>query len=133
MKKLFLQTFAAGFFLTSLAWALPETRVVPVDHHPMGVWQKSRSFRRVTQQGVRTFFMPQEQNFFSLFAPENYRSGRVVAVHGTGGNPYEEMKDEIPMAKEFDYMVVGINWFDHEKKGFMSVDQLYRQIQLALV
>ena len=83
-------------------------------------------------EGAKIIFLPEERNFFAYWVPENYRSGRVVvAVHGTGGTPYEELKDEIPMAKQLDYMVVAVNWFS-PKEGFLTPEELYRQILLAL-
>lgn len=121
-----------GFLLVSPAWALPQTRAELVDHDPMGVWRRSRNFERVQSEGAKIVFLPEERNFFAYWVPENYRSGRImVAVHGTGGSPYEELKDEIPMAKQFDYLVIAVSWFD-PREGFMSPEELYRQILLAL-
>jgi len=121
-----------GFVLADPAWALPSTRAEQVDHDPMGVWRRSRNFDLVRGEGAKIVFLPEEHNFFAYWVPENYRSGRVmVAVHGTGGTPYEELKDEIPMARQFDYLVIAVSWFD-PRTGFMSPEELYRQILLAL-
>ena len=129
---LLLSAIFAGFFLSPLAWALPATRAERVDHDPMGVWKRSRSFEGVRDKGAKIIFLPEENNFFAYWAPENYHSGRVVvAVPGTGGSPYEELKDEIPMAAKFDYLVVAVNWFSPQK-GFFSAEELYRQILFAL-
>jgi predicted esterase len=131
LRKLLL-FLGLNFALISHALALPSTEAKPMDRDPMGVWRKSRSFENVSRMGAKVVFFPEENNFFAYWVPPNYRSGRVmVAIHGTGGNPYEELKDEIPMAEEFDYLVVAVNWFS-PKKGYFKARDLYRNILEAL-
>lgn len=73
--------------------------------------------------------MPQERNFFAVWVPPHYKSGRVmVAVPGTSGSPYEALKDEIPKAGEFDYMAVAIHWNYPKRGGFLNAKDLYRNI-----
>ncbi len=112
--------------------AAPRTEADLMDHDPYGVWRQSRSFEHVKALGAQVVDMPAERNFFAYWVPPDFRSGRIiVAVHGTGGNPYEELKDEIPMAEKFDYLVVAINWYSPQK-GFLSAKDLYRNILYSL-
>ena len=63
--------------------------------------------------------------------PLNYG---VVIVSVAGKNlktAFMPTPRSIPMAKQFDYMVVGVNWFK-AGSGFMKADELYRQILIAL-
>ena len=112
---------------------LPRAKAEIVDFDPTGVWSRSKSFGQVKdEEGVQVISFPDEKNFFAYYVPPGHKPERVmVAVHGTGGSPYEELKDEIPMAKEFDYIVVAVNWFKPDT-GFFKADALYNEILEAL-
>jgi hypothetical protein len=106
---------------------------VEVEKDPYGAWRRSRHFEHVLDQGVRVVDLPGEKNFFAYYVPRAYASGRIlVAVHGTGGTPYDALNDEIPLANQFDYLAVGVNAFSRETKDFLSEPDLYRSIQQAL-
>ena len=113
--------------------ALPQTETQQIDHDPFGVWQsKPRDFQQITRRGAKVVYMPEEQTFFTYWIPPHYKSGRiVVSVHGTGGNPYIAMRDEISDAEKFDYLPVAISWFSRER-GFFQAQDLYRNILEAL-
>ncbi len=113
-----------------LVWAsLPKTEIQKIDHDPFGIWQrKPRDFAQVIKHGAKVGYMSEEKTFFTYWVPPNYKSGRVlVSVHGTGGNPYIAMRDEIGYAEKFDYLVVAVSWFSKEK-GFFLAKDLYRNI-----
>ena len=125
MKRLILLVLSLLFLAltspTSLGWAeLPQTKAVQMDHDPFGVWQmKPRDFQDVTSRGAKIIYMPEEQTFFAYWVPPNYHSGRIiVSVHGTGGNPYIAIRDEIETAEKFDYLAVAISWFSKERGFF---------------
>lgn len=115
----------------------PRTSMTPAEHDPYGLWKKSRDFEKVKKEGAQVVLMPEEHNFFAYYIPPNYRSGRImVGVHGTGGNPYIELRDEMEWAKQFDYAVIAMNWLSREKTGrtpeYLDPKDLYRNILQAL-
>ncbi len=131
MRK-YLWIFMGLILLWSEVGAAAPVKAVEADHDPLMIWKRSRNFEKVKSEGAQVVIWPEENNFFAYYIPPGYRSGRImVAVHGTGGNPYEELKDEIPMAKQYDYMVVAMNWFK-PKSGFFEAKDLYDDILKAL-
>ncbi len=132
MIKKSLVFIVLSFIFTAVSEAAPVGRAVVADHDPLMIWKRSRSFEKVKQEGAQVVIWPEKNNFFAYYIPPGYASGRImVAVHGTGGNPYEELKDEIPMARTHDYMVVAMNWYK-PKTGFFKAEELYGDILQAL-
>ena len=136
MKKItaVLALFSLGFCGAALAEEeeLPLSASELVDYDPMGIWTHSRGYGYAKDEGSQTVLFPKENNFFVYYVPPDYKSGRVmVAVHGAGSNPYDELMAEIPMAKQFDYLAVAVNW-GKPGSGVMNADALYRNIQMAL-
>lgn len=130
------------FFLLVLLFApaavraeLPRTETRVIHHDPFGIWQlkkSSRDFQQVTERGAKVVFMPEEQTFFTYYVPPDCRSGRVlISIHGTGGNPYIAMRDELDDAEIYDHAVVALSWFS-EERGFFKAEDLYRNILQAL-
>lgn len=117
----------------SAAAEIPQTETRQMDHDPLGVWQsKPKDFEQVKARGAKVVYMPAEQTFFTYWIPPDYKSGRiVVSVHGTGGNPYIAIRDEIGDAGKFDYLAVAISWFSKER-GFFPAKDVYRNILQAL-
>lgn len=111
-----------------LAQDLPEVRT---DH--LGRHRRSRCFREVVERGARIFDDRTEGSFLVEWVPSRWDQGRVlVALHGTGGSPYEEVKDEIPLAREFGYAVVAVHWFDEDERRFFDAPKLHRVVERAL-
>lgn len=129
-KALFLLGISIAW--TVSAMAAPVSKAVEAHHDPLMIWKRSRNFEKVKREGAKVVIWPRKNNFFAYYIPPNFSSGRImVAVHGTGGNPYEELKDEISLARKFDYMVVAMNWFKQDTQYFKAKD-LYGDILQAL-
>src|SRR6185295_20313169 len=89
----------AGAVLAGLAGAASgEESAATVVEGPadiMGLSGHSRSFPLLAWRGVRILNLPQDHRFAAVWKPEGYASGRIlVLLPGTGGSPYDALKDE---------------------------------------
>lgn len=133
LRKLLIFLCLMAGWLPAASAALPVTAYQEVEKDPLGVWrQKPRDYQAAVDRGVRVVYLPEEATFFTYWIPPNYRSGRiVVSVHGTGGNPYIAMRDELDDAEKFDYLPIAVSWYSKER-GFFPAQDLYRNILQAL-
>ncbi len=133
LKKTFAFLFLMLIWQPFASAELPKTETKVIDHDPFGIWQtKRKDFEQCASHGVKVIYMPQENTFFTYWIPPNYKSGRVlVSVHGTGGNPYIAMRDELNDAEKYDYLPIAVSWFS-KKRGFFPGKDLYRNILQAL-
>ncbi len=120
------------FLLASSPLLAQDPTEVAQDH--LGVWRRPRSpFEGIVDQGAKVVDDRAEGTFFAYWVPPEWTAGRVlVAVHGTGGSPYEEIRDEIPLAREFGYLVVAVHWFDGAARSFFGTKKLHPVIARAL-
>ena len=134
-QMIFLLLVFFSFFGPAAHAELPRTKTQVIEHDPFGVWRykkSTRNFKLITERGAKVVLMPEENTFFTYYIPPNYRSGRIlISVHGTGGNPYIAMQDELDDAQKYDYLPIALSWFS-EEKGFFKAEDLYRNILQAL-
>lgn len=126
-----------GILLAMLVTAVPATAGDPTAadraRDPHGDWQHSRSYAQMIEAGARVIEVPEEKTYFAYWLPPHPEKARVVVlVHGTGGNPYEELKDELPTAKKYGYVAIALKWFDPGQRAFFDGEKLYRCIDRAL-
>ena len=132
MRKMALLIITSMLLCSKSLMALPSGDAKIVEHDPFRIWKRSKNFEKVKQAGSKVVYLRDENNYFAFWIPGTAKGKRImIAVHGTGGNPYEELKDELPLAKHFDYIVVAVNWFTRER-GYFEARDLYRNILKAL-
>jgi predicted esterase len=116
--------------------AAADQSVVEATHDLLGIWKQpkhARAFELVTGQGARVLNLPKVTRFAAVWKPEGYASGRImVLVPGTGGTPYEGLKDEIGLANAYDVMLVGLQWFDPQSETYDDPADVYRNIETVL-
>jgi hypothetical protein len=121
------------FALTLLSCGLCRAGEVESDRDALGYFSKSRSYPICAKAGVRVIDFKEDKSFAALWTPPDYRSGRImVLLPGTSGTPYEAIKDELAMARKYDYMVAGIQWRDDDTKQFFDARDVYPLIERTL-
>ncbi|MBS4097136.1 MAG: hypothetical protein KGZ83_09930 [Sulfuricella sp.] len=99
----------------------------------LGVYKTSTNYAQVASQGMKVINLPDEESYAVYWQPSSMQQGRVmVAVHGTDGTPYAELKDEIEFGTKYGYAVLGILWQNQRTKSYYSATQVYRIIHKAL-
>jgi len=108
--------------------ALSET-----DRDALGYHAQTRSFRVCADAGARVVHFNEERSFAAIWTPRDYPSGRVmVLLHGTGGTAYDELKDELPAARQHGYMLIALQWLHRETGRSLDAPVVYRLIDRAL-
>lgn len=102
---------AVFFSLTAPVQSQP-SRLKEDDRDSFGIWQKSPNYRQVESLGIRVVDVPEFKTFFAYYLPPGFESQSakraIVAVHGTGGTVYAEIKDEAEMANKLGYAVIAV-------------------------
>jgi predicted esterase len=106
---------------------------VETDRDTLGFFKKSRAYPLCAKAGARVINFEDEHSFAALWTPTNFRSGRImILLPGTGGTPYEGMKDELSLARKYDYMVAGVQWRDRDTQQFFDAETVYRLVDRTL-
>lgn len=103
------------------------------DKDYLNYFNNNRSYLLLKNKGIKIVNLKEEESFFVFWIPPKYSSQRImVALHGTGGTAYDEVKDELEMAEKYDYMIIGIQWFNRGKKLYYPALKVNRIIDKAL-
>lgn len=99
----------------------------------LGLYKTSTNYAQVAAQGMKVINLADEESYAVYWQPSSLQQGRImVAVHGTDGTPYAELKDEIEFGTKYGYAVLGILWQNQRSKSYYSATQVYRIIHKAL-
>lgn len=99
----------------------------------LGYYKTSPNYSQVLASGAKVVNLPEEESYAVFWQPSQIRQGRIMlAVHGTEGTPYAEVKDEIDFGTRYGYAVLGVQWHNQATDHYYSATQLYRIIHKAL-
>ena len=83
------------------------------DRDALGYYHFSHRYPSLVRHGITVVDLPEEESFFAYWVPPtNSIQSVMVLLHGTGGTAYDELADEIDMAKYYGYAIVGLQWLD---------------------
>jgi len=119
----------AFLFIAGGAFAQPLAK----DKDFLGYWKQSKQYHKIANEGIVVVDLPKEERFFVVWAPKVRPVDRVmVLLHGTGGTAYDEVADEISMAKKHGYALIGIQWLDKKTGRYDSAEKINRIVEKAL-
>jgi len=119
----------AALLMAGISFAQPQAK----DKDFLGYWRQSKQYHKIAQENIVVVDLPQEERFFVVWAPLGRPVDRaMVLLHGTGGTAYDEVADEIAMAKKHGYALIGIQWLDKKTGRYDSAEKINRMIERAL-
>lgn len=96
-------------------------------------YKASPNYSQVSASGAKVVNLPEEESYAVFWQPSQIKQGRIMlAVHGTDGTPYAEVKDEIDFGTRYGYAVLGVQWHNQATDLYYSATQLYRIIHKVL-
>ncbi len=108
-------------------------RFTESDRDALGYFRNSRSFPRCLASGAKVIDFPGEASFAVLWKPPNYHSGRVmVLLHDAESNAYDELGSELAYAREHDYFLISLQWYDHHSQAYLSPTTAWRLLERTL-
>jgi hypothetical protein len=86
--------------------------------------------------GAKVVNLDSMGTFFLVWVPQGYAQLAdrrvVVAVHGSDGTAYAESQDELANALKYRYAIIGIQWWLGRPEAYLTPQQVYQVIDLAL-
>lgn len=103
------------------------------DH--MGFYKKSREYE-ILKGEIKIINLPEYRSFFAIWLPYEYEKQTIkrtlIALHGSDGTVYPEIRDELEFAKKYKYAIVAIQWWLGEKDKYLSPQEVYKIIEISV-
>lgn len=102
----------------------------------LGLYKQSPNYAPMMEAGARIVNLEDRGTFFLVWVPDGYsqltHKRVMVAVHGSEGTAYAEAQDELVMAREYGYAIVGVQWWLGHDEAYLEPSEVYDIIDIAL-
>lgn len=102
----------------------------------MGFYKKSREYNMLMKEKIKIVNLPEQNSFFAIWLSRDFNDQStkrtLIAIHGSDGTVYPEIKDELEFAKKYKYAIVAIQWWLGKKDKYLEPKKVYEIIEIAV-